>query len=579
VLNVTGVADSSASFGQPGAWLLDPENILIADPNGWTWFDWSDTQWKLTTTHWPGFANFSLIAPSTIQNALNAGTDQYLIADSHIHSAWVPIFYPSYPTISSAMPYQVQMDHNSPFAPILSFTAGESIVIDGLDISTRGDVELSANFIRTGMISSNSAKDIPNRMPPTNSLTIKLFGDTVEYPNSYLPWRTPFGLPHFDEATSRIGWALGFKTYRIERGTDINGHLALQMRLDDFNWVELTLDSQNVVIGKALYEGEILIGRPDEGYECVETTCGVNGEFLRYEYRQYDFFPIEGFSDFHGFGAIDLDDHPDYYHPVLQIDANHGGLYFSTTIPPFTVSPAMILEFHNVSNLNGTLPVNVSRFPYTGGGVVRFVPSTGTLKADKPAIPPGDENPAPTPPRQPDFTLDKAIELLLAGGKLFDLSGYTSEEMSLLRAIFAKLNMDERSTYYKYIHPTNFGSQQCAVLVQALLPVGLTKDWDKGVDLSSTNGTYPVLSAGTPIATFDKSGNYPSDGKLYPGLDGDEQWAHAAIFLGYADKDGNIVSADSGKITKMIVLEQYAGQPARVYEKTFRAGYTYSVVE
>jgi hypothetical protein len=125
-----------------------------------------------------------------------------------------------------------------------------------------------------------------------------------------------------------------------------------------------------------------------------------------------------------------------------------------------------------------------------------------------------------------------------------------------------------------YIYrPTQTALQhECVALVVALRPdVGTTtKEWSKGTDITKTNGNYPSLQAGTPIATF-KNGSYPSDGIMNNSVAGNGQFAHSAIFLGYTyDINSNI--------TGMKILEQYVGQPSKIGERAFPTRYTYSVI-
>ena len=59
-----------------------------------------------------------------------------------------------------------------------------------------------------------------------------------------------------------------------------------------------------------------------------------------------------------------------------------------------------------------------------------------------------------------------------------------------------------------------------------------------------------------------------------PRLDGynGNQFAHAAIFITYIDDKGNAVSADSGKVAGMRILDQSAGSPATIENKYFITG-------
>jgi hypothetical protein len=117
--------------------------------------------------------------------------------------------------------------------------------------------------------------------------------------------------------------------------------------------------------------------------------------------------------------------------------------------------------------------------------------------------------------------------------------------------------------------------QQCAVLVETLVPaIGVTdttanidsgnKTWTEQLDSSGAsetidpaNGLYPDIPAGTPIATFDANGVYTGDAFS----DGNLQ--HAAIFLGYS------VNTATGKIDGMFILDQYPGKPAGVRFRPF----------
>lgn len=83
------------------------------------------------------------------------------------------------------------------------------------------------------------------------------------------------------------------------------------------------------------------------------------------------------------------------------------------------------------------------------------------------------------------------------------------------------------------------GTGQCVALVQAVDPsVGLTRTWAQGDAVQGNTS----LAVGTPIATFDGSGNYAN------ALDGS---SHAAIYLGQNEQG-------------IQVEDQWAGQPASV---------------
>ncbi|WP_374634532.1 BPSL0067 family protein [Ferrovibrio sp.] len=65
-------------------------------------------------------------------------------------------------------------------------------------------------------------------------------------------------------------------------------------------------------------------------------------------------------------------------------------------------------------------------------------------------------------------------------------------------------------------------SRECVALVKHALPqLGPTHAWRPGANIKGPND--PPLQPGTPIATFDKTGRYPSK----------STGQHAAIFLGY----------------------------------------------
>ncbi len=157
-----------------------------------------------------------------------------------------------------------------------------------------------------------------------------------------------------------------------------------------------------------------------------------------------------------------------------------------------------------------------------------------------------------------------------------------------------------------YIYPpeTTENNQECAVLVQALAPVGLTSatstqpGWTIAKDSSEhdinlapdAQGNYPALTPGTPIATFKMGADgkyyYPADGILNPQATGLSQFAHAAIFVDY-------IKNPAGTIVGMYILDQYApytapngttipGQPAEITARYFNQetakGVTYSVI-
>ncbi len=345
-LDVTKAADASSPLGDAGWWLLDPENVLFTE----------DT---LITT-FPGFLTFSIVRPSLVQSALNNGTNQSIEADRDIASD------------SSG---SVAMDANSPFAPTLSLTAGGHLDLSNLPITTRGDVVLEGNRITANGITSNSGKF--NLGPggftldplPTNSLIIRLTGDTVPYSGG------------FGNGRSRISSTDGFATYRIERGDNIRGRLSLAISFGGSSGAQITLDPENVVIGKAVHAGEFLGNFPDASYECVIAVCGLPGTFVGNEFQPFDFFPSLGFSRERGFGGLAFDDGALLgFTAKFQIDANGGGLRFDTANPFHRGNDGTLVEFQNVANLNGDPSADPSTFPYngngtrfTGNGTVRFV--------------------------------------------------------------------------------------------------------------------------------------------------------------------------------------------------------------
>ena len=138
-------------------------------------------------------------------------------------------------------------------------------------------------------------------------------------------------------------------------------------------------------------------------------------------------------------------------------------------------------------------------------------------------------------------------------------------------------NINPANVYHNgFIYPPGTRldlQQECVPLVQALTNVGPSSTWTRGTSLSKNGGGYPSINPGTPIATFDGTGKYPATGVLNPNIQGTRGEAHAAIFLGY------IRDRNNGQITGMTILEQYAGQPARVWPRTFSSDpYTYSVI-
>jgi hypothetical protein len=129
-----------------------------------------------------------------------------------------------------------------------------------------------------------------------------------------------------------------------------------------------------------------------------------------------------------------------------------------------------------------------------------------------------------------------------------------------------------------YVYPLNMpageAAEACAVLVETLRPgVGKTDTWagKKGPDILATDGTYPVIEPGTPVATF-KDGAYPHDGIYDPGATGLSKYAHSAVFLGY-------IYGTAGQISGMTLLDQYDGQPARISTRSLPTSKTYSVIK
>jgi hypothetical protein len=140
---------------------------------------------------------------------------------------------------------------------------------------------------------------------------------------------------------------------------------------------------------------------------------------------------------------------------------------------------------------------------------------------------------------------------------------------------------------------------QCVALVRALAQLGPATHWTQGTTLPSTSHDVPAI--GTPIATFNASipgspAFYPSSGgkmldsqgNALPRADGAQNnWAHAAIFLGYITSDGTA----TGQIIGMKILDQSSTERASVTDRYFpgappslipagaqMAGYPYSVV-
>lgn len=132
------------------------------------------------------------------------------------------------------------------------------------------------------------------------------------------------------------------------------------------------------------------------------------------------------------------------------------------------------------------------------------------------------------------------------------------------------------SVYHNgYIYPAGMSTkpvpgnahpvQQCAVLVQALVPsVGGTSSWRaQGPAVGLSN---PTLAPGTPIATLENN-RYPLSGYFDPSL-GIQGEAHAAIFMGYIYKGNSIVG--------MNILDQYEGHSAEISPRLFaNESYTY----
>jgi hypothetical protein len=128
----------------------------------------------------------------------------------------------------------------------------------------------------------------------------------------------------------------------------------------------------------------------------------------------------------------------------------------------------------------------------------------------------------------------------------------------------SRLNFNNAAASNGYIYPKNSnltyaGQQQCAVLVQALVPiVGLTGSWSAhGPPVGAAN---PTLTPGTPIATLVNN-QYPSSGYFNPAL-GTQGEAHSGIFLGYVQNGNSIVG--------MNMLSQSAGNPAGVQQRLFQ---------
>jgi hypothetical protein len=120
--------------------------------------------------------------------------------------------------------------------------------------------------------------------------------------------------------------------------------------------------------------------------------------------------------------------------------------------------------------------------------------------------------------------------------------------------------------------------QQCAVLVQALYPgLGKAGEWAPSFNLPNpapgvTASMLYYLPFGTPIATFNGQ-SYPADGIMDHSdkmKNSESKYAHSAIFLSFVyNKSG---------ITGFSILEQYAGQPARIWSRRFPTNYIYSVI-
>ena len=101
-----------------------------------------------------------------------------------------------------------------------------------------------------------------------------------------------------------------------------------------------------------------------------------------------------------------------------------------------------------------------------------------------------------------------------------------------------------------------YGNGQCVALVQSVTGVGNTSTWSQGdnVQQAVQSGNAPPI--GSAIATFGPNGTYTNS------LDGT---SHAAVVAGYPmDSNGNT--------TGITVLEQYAGQPARLKTYSFNNG-------
>ncbi len=201
---------------------------------------------------------------------------------------------------------------------------------------------------------------------------------------------------------------------------------------------------------------------------------------------------------------------------------------------------------------------------------------------------PKSTSPTPTQPEPPYISYSTAIDVILAGN-LVDLTGYSPAEVELLRSIFANKHDDG------YIYDTGDADpKQCVALVKAIASVGPTGNWDGGTKLTKSAGGYPAIEVGTPIATFDASGNYPheagKEGILYPDRPAPANYAHAAIFIGYVDGNGNPVAAD-GDVKGMLILDQASSSKAEITTKYFggtkvidanhkypMSDYTYSVI-
>jgi len=128
--------------------------------------------------------------------------------------------------------------------------------------------------------------------------------------------------------------------------------------------------------------------------------------------------------------------------------------------------------------------------------------------------------------------------------------------------------------------------EECVSLVKALGPAAnkATGIWNQGVEISATNGSYPAIVPGTPIATFMQNGKYPPPNANIMDTDPNPNGSgrrepHAAIFLGY-------ITNSQGSVIGMSILDQSDGHPAKVDQRMFVAGaggqvenYTYSVIQ